>query len=202
MPLPRRAHLRGPGAGDHRRAAQSEVEALKEQVAKERETARAQPEQRASRGRPPYRPRAKPTSPLRPAGEMETQLQDVLSLWENAATEAKSESAAEVAELRKQARPAHTHSTCAFLLIPASLLPVRAQVEQLQEKLTAQESTSRASEATMRSEMEQIMRLWEEAQLSSAAEVQSLQDRILELRSRERDQHAKVKEYESRSDSF
>jgi uncharacterized coiled-coil DUF342 family protein len=75
-------------------------------------------------------------------------------------------------------------------------------VEQLQEKLTAQESTSRASEATMRSEMEQIMRLWEEAQLSSAAEVQSLQDRILELRSRERDQHAKVKEYESRSDSF
>ena len=36
---------------------------------------------------------------------METQLQDVLSLWENAATEAKSESAAEVAELRKQARP-------------------------------------------------------------------------------------------------
>jgi hypothetical protein len=37
---------------------------------------------------------------------METQLQDVLSLWENAASEARSESAAEVAELRKQARPA------------------------------------------------------------------------------------------------
>jgi hypothetical protein len=54
----------------------------------------------------------------------------------------------------------------------------------------------------MRAEMEHIMQLWEEAQLSSAAEVQSLQDRILELRSRERDARAKVKEYESRSDGF
>ena len=75
-------------------------------------------------------------------------------------------------------------------------------MEQLQEKLTAQESTSRASEATMRAEMEQIMKLWEEAQLSSAAEVQSLQDRILELRSGERDQRARIKDYESRSDGF
>ena len=55
-------------------------------------------------------------------------------------------------------------------------------MEQLQEKLTAQDSASRSAETTMRAEMEQIMRLWEEAQRNSAAEVEALQDRIAELR--------------------
>lgn len=129
-------------------------------------------------------PRSQPAPPR--AGEMETQLHDVLALWENAASEARGEAAAEVAELRKQARA--TACACAELRNEGLTTPCSPpQVEQLQEKLTTQDSAARSSEATMRGEMDQIMRLWEEAQRNSAAEVEALQDRICELRSGARD---------------
>ena len=75
-------------------------------------------------------------------------------------------------------------------------------MEQLQEKLTAQDSAARATEATMRGEMEQIMRLWEEAQRNSAAEVEALQDRIAELHTGRRGPRDQQDAIESRYDGF
>ena len=88
---------------------------------------------------------------------MESQLQDVLRLWENSADEARGDSAKECADLRKQ-------------------------VETLQASLSAAEANARRTEATLRDEMEQIMKLWDEAQGASAQEVEQLQDRIVELK--------------------
>ena len=116
-------------ADEHRRAAQKEVEALKVQLAREHQTNR----------------------------EAESQLQDVLGLWENAAGEARSEAAAEVADLRKQLDVAHA-------------------------RLSDGEDAKKESERKMRAEIEKIMALWEEAQATSAAEIEQLQERVIELK--------------------
>lgn len=89
--------------------------------------------------------------------ELEAQLQDVLGLWEAAAGEARSDGASETASLRRQ-------------------------LEEMQAALSAAETGARSSEGTMRAEMEQIMKLWEEAQATSAEEVQALQERCAELK--------------------
>ena len=49
-------------------------------------------------------------------------------------------------------------------------------MEQLQEKLSASEAAARATEANMKKEMDAIMKLWEEAQRTAAAEAEALQD--------------------------
>ena len=118
-----------PLADEHRRAAQKEVEALKVQLAREHETNR----------------------------EAESQLQDVLGLWESAAGDARSEAAAEVADLRKQLDVAHA-------------------------RLADGEDAKKESERKMRAEIENIMALWEEAQATSAAEIEQLQERVIELK--------------------
>jgi len=48
--------------------------------------------------------------------------------------------------------------------------------------LTRTAAAKVASEQKMRAEMDQIMRLWDEAQQTSAAEVEDLQARVAELR--------------------
>ena len=147
-------------------------------MAKERENARAYtPRAPGQRGHGGAQEQHRLTRPRHVAGEMEGQLQDVLSLWENAAKEAKGDAAAENAELRRQ-------------------------VESLQAQLSAQEAAARTQEATMRAEMEQIMKLWDEAQRSSAAEVEHLQDRIVELKDVIANQREQGRRLESRIEEY
>jgi hypothetical protein len=75
-------------------------------------------------------------------------------------------------------------------------------VEALEAKLSSAEAAARAQEATLRAEMEQIMRLWEEAQRSSAAEVQQLQDRVVELKQVIEAERGNAQRREARDDEY
>jgi hypothetical protein len=55
-------------------------------------------------------------------------------------------------------------------------------VELLQAQVSSSESAARAAEASLRGELDQIMKLWEEAQRTNAVEMEQLQERIMELK--------------------
>jgi hypothetical protein len=141
---------------------------------------------------------------------METQLQDVLTLWENAATEARGESSKETADLCKQARADSRQSATAALrsCTPSPMRSLRAaarcapQVEALQEKLAGVEEAARAQEATLRAEIDKIMQLWDEAQRTSAQEVQELQDRVMELKGTLAEEREAVQRLEARQEDY
>ena len=73
-------------------------------------------------------------------------------------------------------------------------------MEQLQEKLSASEAAARATEANMKKEMDAIMKLWEEAQRTAAAEAEALQDRICELNAELADACSAQRRLEARQD--
>ena len=126
--------------------------------------------------------RARWCQPATPAhtgcvGELESQLQDVLGLWEAAAGEARSDGASETASLRRQ-------------------------LEETQAALSAAEAGARSSEATMRAEMEQIMRLWEEAQATGAEEVRALQERCAELKAELVHEKAQTRRLQAKTEEY
>jgi chromosome segregation ATPase len=108
---------------------------------------------------------------------METQLQEVLGLWESAAGDARSEAASEVADLRKQ-------------------------LEESRARLADADDARRAQEVKLRSEVDQIMRLWEEAQSTNGAEVEHLQERILELKQQLADTKARLRKVEGSLEEY
>jgi chromosome segregation ATPase len=108
---------------------------------------------------------------------MEMQLQEVLGLWESAAGDARSEAAAEVTDLRKQLDAAHA-------------------------RIGDAEDARRAQETKLRAEMDQIMKLWEEAQHTNAAEVEHLQERILELKQQLADTKARLRKAEGHLEDY
>jgi len=101
----------------------------------------------------------------------------VLGLWEAAAGEARSDGASETASLRRQ-------------------------LEETQAALSAAEAGARSSEATMRAEMEQIMRLWEEAQATGAEEVRALQERCAELKAELVHEKAQTRRLQAKTEEY
>ena len=108
---------------------------------------------------------------------LESQLQDVLGLWESAANEARSESASELAQLR-------------------------AELEAANLRVGEVEAAKALGEQKMRAEMDQIMKLWDEAQQTSGAEILELQERVRELRAQLQQAQAERRRAEAREDSY
>ncbi len=75
-------------------------------------------------------------------------------------------------------------------------------MEALEAKLSSAEAAARSQETHLRAEMEQIMKLWEEAQRSSSEEVQSLQDRVVELKQVIEAERGNAKRLEARDDEY
>ncbi len=192
---------------------------MKQQLETERHNtrARARPScaraRRAACGAHSQSPDAKPALLGRCAGEMELQLQDVLRLWENAADEARGDHAKENADLRKQARTRPPSALSFYRPLWPNGCPVLqpkthtrrarcAQVEALEAKLSSAEAAARSQETHLRAEMEQIMKLWDEAQRSSSEEVQSLQDRVVELKQVIEAERGNKERREARDDEY